>query len=202
MARYRGPKAKVARRYNDPIFGGSLSKVLQKKNYPPGQHGKGRKRRSQFALQLIEKQKAKYTYGLLERSFYNLFQKSSKKKGDTGEVMFQRLEARLDNTVYRLGIASTRMEARQLTSHRHIMVNGKIVNIPSYTLKPGDLVGVPEKSKNMGLILTNVSSNKAKKYAWLEWDGLLMIGKFVSFPQRSEIPEKINERSIVELYSK
>ena len=202
MARYRGPKAKVARRYNDPIFGGSVGKVLQKKNYPPGQHGRGRKRRSQFALQLIEKQKAKYTYGLLERSFYNLFQKSAKSKGDTGEVMFQRLEARLDNTVYRLGIASTRMEARQLTSHRHITVNGKVVNIPSYTLKPGDIIGVAEKAKTMDLIVENITNSRSSKYAWLEWDTSQMVGKFLSFPHRSEIPEKINERSIVELYSK
>ncbi|WP_339044293.1 30S ribosomal protein S4 [Cardinium endosymbiont of Tipula unca] len=202
MARYRGPKAKVARRYNDPIFGSSVSKVLQKKNYPPGQHGRGRKRRSQFALQSIEKQKAKFTYGLLERQFYNLFEKAAKSKGVTGEVMFQRLEARLDNTVYRLGIASTRREARQITSHRHIMVNGKVVNIPSYTLKPGDIVGVADKAKVMNLIVANVANNSSNKYKWLEWDASSMVGKFVALPQRSEIPEKINERSIVELYSK
>lgn len=202
MARYRGPKAKVARRYNDPIFGSSVSKVLQKKNYPPGQHGRGRKRRSQFGLQSIEKQKAKFTYGLLERQFYNLFEKAAKSKGVTGEVMFQRLEARLDNTVYRLGIASTRREARQITSHRHITVNGKIVNIPSYTLKPGDIVGVADKAKAMNLIVTNVGNNPSNKYRWLEWDASSMVGKFVALPQRSEIPEKINERSIVELYSK
>jgi small subunit ribosomal protein S4 len=139
---------------------------------------------------------------LLERQFYNLFEKAAKSKGVTGEVMFQRLEARLDNTVYRLGIASTRREARQLTSHRHITVNGKVVNIPSYTLKPGDIVGVVEKAKNLSLIVTNVTNNPTNKYNWLEWDASLMVGKFVSFPQRSEIPEKINERSIVELYSK
>ncbi|MDD9139616.1 MAG: 30S ribosomal protein S4 [Candidatus Cardinium sp.] len=202
MARYHGPRARIARRYNDPIFGLSINKVLQKKNYAPGQHGKGRKRRSPFALQLIEKQKAKYTYGLLERPFYNLFVKAAKSKGITGEVMLQRLEARLDNTVYRLGIASTRREARQLTTHRHITVNGKVVNIPSYTLKPGDLVGVAQKSKEMEVITTNVANHPSTKYNWLEWDAPSMVGKFVTFPQRSDIPEKINERSIVELYSK
>ncbi|HLP34561.1 MAG TPA: 30S ribosomal protein S4 [Amoebophilaceae bacterium] len=202
MARYRGPRAKVARRYNEPIFGTSVSKVLQKKNYPPGQHGRGRKRRSQFSLQLIEKQKAKYTYGLLERQFYNLFVKAAKSKGITGETMFQRLEARLDNTVYRLGLASTRREARQLTGHRHITVNGRVVNIPSYTLKPGDCIGVTEKAKKLALLVANVQKNPSNKYNWLEWDATLMTGRFLAFPQRSEIPEKINERSIVELYSK
>ncbi|WP_243018405.1 MULTISPECIES: 30S ribosomal protein S4 [Candidatus Cardinium] len=202
MARYRGPKAKVARRYNSPIFGSSVHKVLQKKNYPPGQHGKRRKRRSQFGLQLVEQQKAKYTYGLLQRQFKNLCEKAAKSKGITGEVILQRLEARLDNTVYRLGIATTRREARQIVSHRHSMVNGKVVDIPSYTLKPGDIITVTEKAKNMALIVNNVGSNPSNKYSWLEWDASSMVGKFLAFPQRSEIPEEINERSIVELHSK
>ncbi|WP_243518624.1 MULTISPECIES: 30S ribosomal protein S4 [unclassified Candidatus Cardinium] len=202
MARYRGPKAKVARRYNSPIFGSSVHKVLQKKNYPPGQHGRRRKRRSQFGLQLVEQQKAKYTYGLLQRQFKNLCEKAAKSKGITGEVILQRLEARLDNTVYRLGIATTRREARQIVSHRHSMVNGKVVDIPSYTLKPGDIITVTEKAKNMALIVNNVGSNPSNKYSWLEWDASSMVGKFLAFPQRSEIPEEINERSIVELHSK
>lgn len=179
MARYRGPRAKVARRYNEPIFGPSVSKVLQKKNYPPGQHGRGRKRRSQFSLQLIEKQKAKYTYGLLERQFSNLFAKAAKSKGITGETMFQRLEARLDNTVYRLGIATTRREARQLTGHRHITVNGRVVNIPSYTLQPGDCIGVTEKAKKMALLMANVQNGSSNAYGWLEWDAASMTGKFL-----------------------
>ena len=202
MARYRGPKAKVARRYNSPIFGSSVHKVLQKKNYPPGQHGKRRKRRSQFGLQLVEQQKAKYTYGLLQRNFKNLCEKAAKSKGITGEIILQRLEARLDNTVYRLGIATTRREARQIVSHRHSMVNGKVVDIPSYTLKPGDLITVTEKAKKMTLILNNVASNRSNKYSWLEWDALSIAGRFLNFPKRSEIPEEINERSIVELHSK
>lgn len=202
MARYRGPKARIARRYNEPIFGTSVSKVLKKKNYLPGQHGRDRKRRSEFGLQLMEKQKAKYTYGLLEQQFYNLFLKAANSKGITGEVVLQRLEARLDNTVYRLGIASTRREARQLTSHRHITVNGRVVNIPSYTLKSGDIIGLTEKAKTMSVIVSNVSRSVDNKYSWLEWDSSLMVGKFICCPQRSEIPEKINESSIVELYSK
>lgn len=206
MARYRGPKAKVARRYNSPIFGLSVSKVLQRKNYPPGQHGKRRKRRSQFGLQLVEQQKAKYTYGLLQRQFKTLCEKSAKNaaktKGITGEVILQRLEARLDNTVYRLGIATTRREARQMISHRHITVNAKIVDIPSYTLKPGEIIGIAKKAEKMALIVNNVANNPSNKYSWLEWDPSLMVGKFLAFPQRSEIPEEINERSIVELHSK
>lgn len=202
MARYCGPRARIARRYNDPIFGLSVNKVLQKKNYGPGQHGRARKRRSPFALQLFEKQKAKYIYGLMERPFYNLFVKAAKTKGITGEVMLQRLEARLDNTVYRLGIATTRRAARQLTTHGHITVNGRVVNIPSYTLKPGDLIGMTEKAKKMEGIMANVIDHATNKYSWLEWDTALMVGKFVAFPPRAEVPEKINERSIVELYSK
>jgi len=202
MARYRGPKAKVARRYNSPIFGSSIGKVLQKKNYPPGQHGRRRKRRSQFGLQLMEQQKAKYTYGLLQRQFKNLCEKATKSKGITGELILQRLEARLDNTVYRLGIATTRGEARQMVSHRHITVNTKIVDIPSYTLKPGQVIGIAKKAEKIALIVHNVANSPSNKYSWLEWDPLLMVGKFLAFPQRSEIPEEINERSIVELHSK
>lgn len=202
MARYRGPKAKVARRYNSSLFGSSVNKVLQKKNYPPGQHGKRRKRRSQFGLQLVEQQKAKYTYGLLQRQFKNLCEKAAKAKGITGEVILQRLEARLDNTVYRLGIATTRGQARQMVSHGHITVNAGIVDIPSYTLKPGEIIGIAKKAEKMALIVQNIAANPSNKYSWLEWDPSLMAGKFLAFPQRSEIPEEINERSIVELHSK
>jgi small subunit ribosomal protein S4 len=199
MAVYRGPRAKVERRFNDPIFG--QGKALQKKNYPPGQHGKMRRKKSAYALQLLEKQKAKYTYGLLERQFANLFHKAVRKKGVTGEILLQFLEARLDNTVYRLGIAPTRRAARQLVLHRHITVNDVIVNIPSYTLKPGELVGVREKSKSLEVIKESMTAPH-KSYTWLEWDDAQMRGKFTALPPREEIPEKINEQSIVELYSK
>ena len=201
MARYRGPKAKIARRFNEPIFGTSTSKVLQKKNYPPGQHGKGRKRRTEYGIQLMEKQKAKYIYGLLERQFANLFRKAARSKGVTGEVMLQRLEARLDNFVYRVGLSPTRRGARQITLHNHITVNGRVVNIPSYTLKPGDLVGVREESKSLKMIADNPATNYGK-HSWLEWDQNQLMGKMIAFPERTEIPEKINEQSIVELYSK
>ena len=173
-----------------------------RKNYPPGQHGRRRKRRSQFGLQLMEQQKAKYTYGLLQRQFKNLCEKATKSKGITGELILQRLEARLDNTVYRLGIAATRGEARQMVSHRHITVNTKIVNIPSYTLKPGQIIGIAKKAEKIALIVYNIANSPSNKYSWLEWDPSLMVGKFLAFPQRSEIPEEINERSIVELHSK
>lgn len=202
MARYRGPKAKVARRYNTSIFTSSIGKVLQKKNYPPGQHGKRRKRRSQFGLQLAEQQKAKHIYGLLQRQFKNLCEKATKSKGVTGELILQRLEARLDNTIYRLGIAATRREARQIVSHRHIMVNSKVVNIASYTLKPHDIITLTDKAKKITFIANNVAHNPSNKYNWLEWDASSLTGKFLAFPQRSEIPEEINERSIVELHSK
>ena len=201
MARYRGPKAKVERRFNEPIFGTSTSKVLQKKNYPPGQHGKGRKRKTEYGAQLMEKQKAKYIYGLLERQFANLFKKAASSKGITGEVMLQRLEARLDNFVYRLGLAPTRRAARQLTLHKHIIVNGCVVNIPSYTLKPGDLVGIREKSRILKVITDNATTNY-EKYNWLEFDQNKLMGKMLAFPERAEIPEKINEQVIVESYSK
>lgn len=201
MARYTGPRAKVSRRFNEPIFG--PSKALQKKNYPPGQHGKLRVRRkkSAYALQLMEKGKAKYIYGLLEKQFANLFHNAAKKKGVTGEILLQHLEARLDNTVYRLGIAPTRRAARQLVSHQHIVVNGSVVNIASYTLKPGDVIGLREKSKSLKVITEPVATHH-KKYSWLEWDNNQMMGKIVALPPREEIPEKINEQSIVELYSK
>jgi small subunit ribosomal protein S4 len=200
MARYTGPKSKIARRFNEPIFG--ESKALQKKAYPPGHHGRGRRRKqSEYAIQLNEKQKAKYTYGVLEKQFENLFHKASRKSGITGEILLQLLESRLDNTVYRLGIAPTRRSARQLVSHKHIEVNGHVVNIPSYSLRPGDTVSVREKSKSLEAVTESLTSH-ANKYSWLEWDGAEMSGKLVNLPQRDEIPENIQEQLIVELYSK
>jgi len=179
------------------------SKVLAKKNYAPGQHGKTKKRKlSEYATQLAEKQKAKYIYGVLERQFENTFDKASRKKGVTGEVLLQLLEARLDNTVYRLGVAPTRRAARQLVVHKHILVNGDVVNIPSFTLKPGDTVAVREKSKSLETITIALSVNGAKKYNWLEWDGKEFEGKLINLPPREDIPENINEQLIVELYSK
>lgn len=201
MARYTGPKAKIARRFNDPIFG--HSKALQKKAYPPGQHGRGRRRKqSEYAVQLMEKQKAKYTYGVLEKQFANLFQKASRKSGITGEILLQMLEARLDNVVYRMGISPTRRGARQFVSHKHITVNGDVVNIPSFNVKPGDVVGVREKSKSVEAITNSLASNSAQKYNWLEWDKSEMNGKLINLPIREDIPENIKEQLIVELYSK
>ncbi len=201
MARYTGPKARISRKFNEPILG--ESKALQKKNYAPGMHGKGKKRKqSEYAVQLAEKQKAKYIYGVLERQFAHTFDKASRKKGVTGEVLLQLLEARLDNTVYRMGIAPTRRAARQLVVHKHILVNGEVVNIPSFTLKPGDVVGVREKSKSLETINNSLSIQGAKKYNWLEWDVNEMTGKFINLPPREDIPENINEQLIVELYSK
>ena len=201
MARYTGPKTKIARRFNEPIFG--PSKALQKKAYPPGQHGRGRrKKQSEYAIQLMEKQKAKYTYGLLERQFANLFEKASRKGGITGENLLQLLESRLDNTVFRLGIAPSRRAARQLVLHKHIVVNGEIVNIPSFTLKAGDQIGVREKSKSLEAITNSLSSRGGSRYSWLEWDNSQMTGKFVGAPSREDIPENIREQLIVELYSK
>lgn len=201
MARYRGPKTKKARRFGEPIFG--PSKSLQKKSYPPGQHGRGRrKKQSEYAVQLQEKQKAKYTYGVLERQFANLFDKASRKKGITGEVLLQLLESRLDNTVFRLGIAPTRRAARQLVGHKHITVNGEIVNIPSYSLKEGDIIGVRERSKSLESITDSLASRSSSKYNWLEWNDSDLSGKMISVPVRDEIPENINEQLIVELYSK
>lgn len=201
MARYRGPKTKIARKFNDPIFG--PSKALQKKSYPPGQHGRNRRRKqSEYALQLSEKQKAKYTYGVLERQFSNLFKRASRRSGVTGEILLQLLESRLDNVVFRLGIAPTRRSARQLVLHKHITVDGEVVNIPSFSVKAGELVGVREKSKSLEVISDSLASRSASKYPWLEWDGSQMQGKMINVPQREEIPENIQEHLIVELYSK
>ncbi|MEQ8470896.1 MAG: 30S ribosomal protein S4 [Marinoscillum sp.] len=201
MARYTGPKTKISRKFGEPIFGSS--KALQKKNYPPGQHGRGRRRKqSEYAVQLAEKQKAKYTYGLLEKQFANIFDRAQRKSGITGEILLQLLEARLDNTVYRLGIAPTRRAARQLVGHKHITVNGEIVNIPSFTLKENDIVGVREKSKSLEAITDSLASNSSKKFSWLEWERTDMNGKFLNLPARDEIPENIKEQLIVELYSK
>jgi small subunit ribosomal protein S4 len=201
MARYTGPKVRISRRFNEPILGDN--KALQKKNYAPGQHGRGKKRKqSEYATQLYEKQKAKYIYGLLERQFAKLFSEASRKKGVTGETLLQLLECRLDNTVYRLGIAPTRRAARQLVLHKHISVNGEIVNISSYTLKPGDLIGVRERSKSLEVITNSLSMQGSRRYNWLEWDNNEMVGKLVNLPLRADIPENINEQLIVELYSK
>jgi len=201
MARYIGPKSKIARKFNDPIYG--PDKFLEKKAFPPGQHGanKRRKKQSEYGIQLQEKQKAKYTYGILEKQFRNIFKLASRKKGITGENLLKLIEARLDNTVYRLGISPTRSGARQLVSHRHITVNGNIVNIASYSLKEGDVVGVREKSKSM-IVITDSLERPNKGFSWLEWDSEKSQGKFLNYPSRDEIPEKIKEQLIVELYSK
>jgi small subunit ribosomal protein S4 len=201
MAKYRGPRTKIARKFGDPIYG--ADKSFEKKNYPPGQHGMNKKRRktSEYGTQLKEKQKAKYTYGILEKQFKNIFERASSSKGVTGEVLLQLLESRLDNVVYRLGIAPTRASARQLVTHRHITVNQEIVNIPSFTLKPGDIVGVREKSKSLEVINESLTSRRVSA-SWLEWDKNQMAGKFLNKPERKEIPETIKEQLIVELYSK
>jgi small subunit ribosomal protein S4 len=201
MARYTGPRTKIARRFKDPIFG--PDKSYEKKNYPPGQHGnsKRRKKLSEYGVQLMEKQKAKYTYGILERQFKNVFHIATSKKGVTGEILLQLIESRLDNVVYRLGISPTRDGARQLVCHRHITVNGKVVNIASYTVKSGDLVAVRERSKSLEVIVNSLSG-RVNPYSWLEWDAVMMSGKFLNVPMRSEIPENIKEQLIVELYSK
>ena len=201
MARYTGPKTKIARKFGEPIFG--EDKSLEKRNYPPGQHGNNRRRgkKSEYAIQLLEKQKAKYTYGILERQFRNIFEKASSSKGVTGEVLLQLCESRLDNVVYRLGVAPSRNAARQLVSHRHITVNGKVVNIPSYTLQPGDTIGVREKSKSLQAISASLEANSSI-YEWMTWNNETYEGNFVSIPQRVQIPENIKEQLIVELYSK
>jgi small subunit ribosomal protein S4 len=199
MAKYTGPRAKISRRFGEPIFG--PSKALQKKNYPPGQHGRTRRKKSAYALQLMEKGKVKYIYGLLEKQFANLFHKAAAKKGVTGEILLQYLESRLDNIVYRLGIAPTRRAARQLVSHKHIIVNGSLVNIPSYMVKPGDLVGLRKNATVLKAIQENMTE-RHQRYPWLEWDKNQLMGKVIALPVREEIPEKINEQSIVELYSK
>jgi small subunit ribosomal protein S4 len=200
MARYTGPTTRIARKFGEPIYG--ADKNYERKTYPPGQHGvmKRRKKVSEYGIQLQEKQKAKYTYGLLERQFRNTYDKASRMKGRKGENLLFLLESRLDNIVYRLGIAPTRAAARQLVTHRHIVLNGKICNIPSSLVKPGDVVGVRERSKAMEVIQDNVYASS--KYPWLEWDASAMAGKFLSRPDRTEIPENIKEQLIVELYSK
>lgn len=202
MARYTGPKSKIARKFREPIFG--PDKALERKNYPPGQHGQSRRRgkQSEYAVQLLEKQKAKYTYGVLERQFANLFDKASSKQGITGEVFLKLLEARLDNVVYRLGIAPTRSAARQLVGHKHITVNGELVNIPSYSLRAGDIVAVRERSKSLEIVVNSVAGKQINKFSWLEWDAKELTGKFLNYPERNEIPENIKENLIVELYSK
>ena len=202
MARYRGPKSKIARKFGDPIFG--TDKHLERKNYPPGQHGnaKRRKKTSEYGIQLKEKQKAKYTYGILERQFRNLFEKASSSKGVTGEVLLQLLESRLDNVVYRLGVAPTRSAARQLVTHRHVTVNGEVLNIPSSFVKPGDIIGVRERSKSLEMVLDSLETKRHLSSSWLEWDDSQMVGKFMNVPERSDIPEDIKEQLIVELYSK
>ena len=201
MARYTGPKSKIARKFGEPIFG--PDKVLAKKNYPPGQHGNSRRRKtSEYGIQLREKQRAKYTYGVLEKQFRLTFEKAARSRGITGEVLLQLLESRLDNVVYRLGIAPTRAAARQLVTHRHIVVDGKVVNIPSYSVKAGQIVGVREKSKSLEVISTALTGFNHSKYPWLEWDKGSMVGKLLHLPEREEIPENIKEQLIVELYSK
>ncbi len=202
MARYRGPKTKIARKLGEPVFG--PDKSFEKKNYPPGMHGITKKRRkiSEYGIQLKEKQKAKYTYGVIERQFANVFRKATRSKGVTGEVLLQLLERRLDNVVYRMSLANTRDGARQLVSHRHIKVNGKIVNIPSYAVKEGDIVEIREKSKSMKVFKDALVVSRYTKYPWIEFDENKMAGKFLNVPERSEIPENIKEQLIVELYSK
>jgi len=201
MARYTGPKTKIARKFGEAIFGDDKS--FEKRNYPPGQHGNARRRgkKSEYAVQLSEKQKTKYTYGILERQFRNMFKKANAAPGITGQVLLQMCESRLDNVVYRMGISPTRSGARQLVSHRHITVNGEKVNIPSYQLKAGDVVGVREKSKSLETI-TNSLSNANHVYEWITWNDEKKEGTYVSVPERLQIPENINEQLIVELYSK
>ena len=201
MARYRGPKAKKSRAFGEPIYG--FSKAFEKKKYPPGMHGntRRRKQKSDYALQLMEKQKAKYTYGVLERQFRNLFKEASRRKGVTGEVLLQLLESRLDNTVFRLGLAPTRRAARQLVSHKHIVLNGRINNVPSALLRPGDVIGIKGKSQNL-LVVKESVEGKSTKFPWLEFSPERMQGVFMAYPEREQIPEKINEQLIVELYSK
>jgi small subunit ribosomal protein S4 len=200
MARYTGPKAKISRRFGEAVLG--PCKQLKDRNYPPGQHGKGkRKKEGEYSKQLTEKQKAKYIYGLLERQFAKTFNEAARKGGVTGANLLRLLEARLDNTVYRLGIAPTRRAARQLVGHKHITVNGEVVNIPSYSLRPGDVIAVREKAKTLETITKSISG-KVNRFGWLEWDNASMAGKFVNYPEREEIPENIKEQLIVELYSK
>ena len=201
MARYIGPKSRIARRFGEAIFG--PDKVLSKKNYPPGQHGNARRRKSsEYGVQLREKQRAKYTYGVLEKQFRNTFDKASRSTGITGEVLLQLLESRLDNIVFRLGIAPTRAAARQLVTHRHITVDGKTLNIPSYSVKAGQIIGVREKSKSLQVISLALEGYNHSKYPWLEWESGTLTGKLLHWPERTDIPENIKEQLIVELYSK
>ena len=201
MARYIGPKSKIARKFGEPIFG--PDKVLSKKNYPPGQHGNTRRRKtSEYGVQLREKQKAKYTYGVLERQFRITYEKAQRTPGVTGVILLQLLECRLDNVVYRLGLAPTRAAARQLVSHRHITVDGKVVNIPSVQVKPGHVVAVREKDKSMEVIANALNGFNHSKYPWIEWNAAIMGGTFLHVPEREDIPENIKEQLIVELYSK
>lgn len=201
MARYIGPKTKIARKFGEPIFG--PDKYFEHRNYPPGQHGQNRRGKvSEYALQLKEKQKAKYTYGLLERQFRIAYADAKRAKGVTGEVLLSLLESRLDNVVYRLGIAPTRAAARQLVGHKHIVVDGEVVNIPSYRLKAGQQVGVREKSKSLEVIAQSLAGSSAGRYSWLQWDAAQMAGRFLNLPQRADIPENIKEQLIVDLYSK
>jgi small subunit ribosomal protein S4 len=201
MARYTGPKSKIARKFREPIFG--PDKALEKKNYPPGMHGLAKKRmkQSEYAVQLQEKQKAKYTYGMLEKQFSNTFQRAARAHGVTGEVLMQLVELRLDNVVYRMGISNTRDGARQLVSHRHIIVNGSVVSVPSYSVKVGDVIEVREKSKSMEVITDSVTRNK-RSFPWITWDARSMKGTLIAVPQRADIPENIREQLIVELYSR
>ena len=201
MARYTGPKSRIARRFGEAIFG--PDKVLSKRNFPPGQHGNNRRKKtSEYGVMLAEKQKAKYTYGVLEKQFRNMFEKAARTSGITGEILLQNLECRLDNVVYRLGIAPTRAAARQLVGHKHIIVDGEVVNIPSYAIKPGQIIGVREKSKSLEVIANALAGFNHSKYPWIEWDENTKSGKLLHKPERADIPENIKEQLIVELYSK
>ena len=201
MARYTGPKSRIARRFGEAIFG--PDKVLSKRNFPPGQHGNNRRKKtSEYGVMLAEKQKAKYTYGVLEKQFRNMFEKAARTSGITGEILLQNLECRLDNVVYRLGIAPTRAAARQLVGHKHIIVDGEVVNIPSYAVKPGQIIGVREKSKSLEVIVNALAGFNHSKYPWIEWDENTKSGKLLHKPERADIPENIKEQLIVELYSK
>ena len=201
MARYTGPKSRIARRFGEAIVG--PDKVLSKRHFPPGQHGNNRRKKtSEYGVMLAEKQKAKYTYGVLEKQFRNMFEKAARTSGITGEILLQNLECRLDNVVYRLGIAPTRAAARQLVGHKHIIVDGEVVNIPSYAVKPGQIIGVREKSKSLEVIANALAGFNHSKYPWIEWDENTKSGKLLHKPERADIPENIKEQLIVELYSK
>jgi len=201
MARYTGPKTRIARKFGEPIFG--ADKNFEKRKYAPGQHGQNRRRKtSEYGVMLAEKQKAKYTYGVLERQFRNMFEKASRKEGITGVNLLQALESRLDNVVYRMGLAASRAAARQLVSHRHIVVDGKVLNIASYQVQPGQIVGVRERSKSLEVIAASLAGFNHSKYPWIEWDEQTKSGKYLHMPEREDIPENIKEQLIVELYSK